>query len=409
MTSVLVVEDEALISKDLCERPAELGYAVAGTASTGEEAVCLAEELRPAIALMDIVLGGAMDGIDAARTLWALFEVPVIFLSAHSDDGTLGRAKTAGAYGYLVKPFQDRDLKLAIEMALEKSRAETNLRRSEARHRLLTAVSPAGIFFSDERGNYQQVNERWSRMSGLPPELARGDGWLRAVHPEDRGRVSAEWGRIVSAGGGWCAEYRFVTPGGKTTWVVGDVAAVRDQSGTVTGFIGSNLDVTEHRRAEEGRRSLEARKMQGELYRMMICALPAAGPTLSEEARSAVMARFGELLDWHSRAAFLSDLSACTAGDTDAVVVFQCFLSVFSAWMAALGARTTTVESAGATALVFLNCPFAGEPTKNPFFCDMCREMVSRAHGWAGLPGTVEPAPSGAGKGECCRFELRIG
>jgi PAS domain S-box-containing protein len=408
VTAVLVVEDERIVSRDVQQRLADLGYSVAGAAVTGEEAICKAEELRPDLVLMDIVLGGPMDGVAAARTVKQLFDIPVVFLTAHSDEKTVERAKTAGAFGCLVKPFVDRDLKLAIELTVEKSRAECELRQSEARYRMMTTVSPAGIFLADASGGYQYVNARWSHFSGLGPDEARGDGWLRSVHPEDRERVAAAWQRNIRSGGGWCPEYRFVTAGGKTTWVVGDAAPMKSASGDVMGFIGTNLDITEHKRAETERQALLVRRSQGDLHRLMISALPSVGSVMSEEARNMMMCRFGELLEKNSKAAFLVELGTCTGGEGESVVVFQCFLSAFSAWMANLGIRTTTVDGEGGTGLVFLNCPFAEAARENVVFCLMCRVMASRAFEWTGLPGEVRQRSSRADSGDSCRFDITV-
>lgn len=408
MTSVLVVEDEMIVSRDIQQRLADLGYRVAGSAVSGEEAVCKAEELRPDLVLMDIVLEGVMDGIEAARTIRQLFDIPVIFLTAHADERTVERAKAAGCLGYLVKPFLDRDLKLAIEIAMEKSRGESELRRSETRYRMMTAVSPAGIFLADAQGNYQYVNERWTRMTGLGLKEAQGDGWLRAVHPDDRERMTASWRRMVRSGGGWCPEYRFVTAGGRVAWVVGDVAPMKSASGDAILFIGANLDITEHKRAEEERRALLVRSSQGELQRLMVSALPSVGSVLSEDARNAMMRRFGELLEKNSKAAFLAELGTCTGGDDEAEVVFQCFLSAFSAWMANLGIRTTTVDGEGETGLVFLNCPYGEAARENAVFCLMCRVLIARAFEWTGLPGGVLQRSSLAESGGSCRFDIKL-
>ena len=134
---VLVIEDEAVVAIDVCHRLRRLGYVVAGQADTGEEAVRLAGELAPDLVLMDIMLAGQMDGIDAAAAIRDRYGVPVVFLTAHSDRATLRRAGAAGPYGYLIKPFEERELQSALEIALYKSRMEQRLARTER----LTAVT----------------------------------------------------------------------------------------------------------------------------------------------------------------------------------------------------------------------------------------------------------------------------
>ncbi|MDD2465732.1 MAG: response regulator, partial [Desulfobulbus sp.] len=115
--SLLIVEDQAIVAEDLANKVRQLGYAVAGTTMTGEEAVELVRQLRPSLVLMDIRLAGAMDGIAAAKAIHMECKVPVLFLTAHSDADTITRARQAEAFGYILKPFNERDLRIQIEMA----------------------------------------------------------------------------------------------------------------------------------------------------------------------------------------------------------------------------------------------------------------------------------------------------
>ena len=118
--TLMLVEDQAVIAADLEDRLIRQGYKVCGIASSGEEAIAMARRERPDLVLSDIRIDGAMDGIETARILRRDFDMPVIFLSAHADAATLQRAKAAGPYGFMTKPFEERDLQLTIEMALHK-------------------------------------------------------------------------------------------------------------------------------------------------------------------------------------------------------------------------------------------------------------------------------------------------
>jgi len=131
--SLLIVEDETIVAEDLACKVRQLGYHVAGTSTTGEKALELARRLRPALVLMDIHLAGAMDGIAAAQEIHHECKLPVVFLTAHSDTETIERARQAEAVGYILKPFDERDLRIQIEMALYKHATERRLRESEAR------------------------------------------------------------------------------------------------------------------------------------------------------------------------------------------------------------------------------------------------------------------------------------
>jgi diguanylate cyclase (GGDEF)-like protein len=130
--SILLVEDEGITGQDIKECLSSLGYEVVGWASEGQEAVDLAASLNPALILMDVGLRGSMDGIEAARLIQQEAHVPIIFLTGFRDTDTLRRAVLTGPHGYLLKPFQDVELRSAIEVAVYKHRAENAIREREA-------------------------------------------------------------------------------------------------------------------------------------------------------------------------------------------------------------------------------------------------------------------------------------
>lgn len=115
MTRIFVVEDEAIVREDIVRTLERLGYDVVGSAQGGVEALVAIERLQPSLVLMDIRLSGRMDGIQTTATIRKRWSIPVIYLTAHSDEATLARAKETGPHGYLLKPFNERDLRTAIE------------------------------------------------------------------------------------------------------------------------------------------------------------------------------------------------------------------------------------------------------------------------------------------------------
>ncbi len=126
---ILIVEDEGIVALNIGKQIEKFGLVVAGVATSGEDAITMATDIRPDLVLMDIALNGVLDGVDAATKIRALFHIPVIFLTAHSDESTLQRAKIAEPFGYLVKPFRERDLHISIEFALYKSKMEDEIRK----------------------------------------------------------------------------------------------------------------------------------------------------------------------------------------------------------------------------------------------------------------------------------------
>lgn len=130
--SILIVEDEGIVAQDLVEALTRLGYRVAGVASEGTQAVAMAMQLQPELVVMDVSLRGEVDGIQAARMIQEQAHVPIIFLTGHRDSETLQRAVLTGPLGYLIKPFQEDELRCAIEVAIHKHRAELAVREREA-------------------------------------------------------------------------------------------------------------------------------------------------------------------------------------------------------------------------------------------------------------------------------------
>jgi len=129
MSKILVVDDEAIITMQLEERLSAMGYTVAGMASSGEDAIEKARRLIPDLVLMDIVMPGKLNGIEAAKTI-AGMDIPVVFVTSYADDTIIEKAKQVGPYGYIVKPFNELEIKAAIEVALFRKTAEQELRKA---------------------------------------------------------------------------------------------------------------------------------------------------------------------------------------------------------------------------------------------------------------------------------------
>jgi CheY-like chemotaxis protein len=121
---ILVVEDEHIVAMGIKKMLKSLGYTVTGVASSGEDAISKAESTFPDVVLMDIMLKGDMDGVEAAKEIRERFDVPVVYLTAYSDNKILERAKRTEPFGYIIKPFDEKDLYSSIEVALHRQRKE---------------------------------------------------------------------------------------------------------------------------------------------------------------------------------------------------------------------------------------------------------------------------------------------
>ena len=157
-TKILIVEDEAIVAADLAVKLEKLGYGVAGVATQGGEAVEMALNSRPHLVLMDIQLEGGLDGIQAAEVVRGQYDVPVIYLTAHSDPGTLARAKLTGPSGYILKPFEERDLATQIELALYKHQAERKLREQREWLRVTLRSIGDAVIATDAQGRITFMN-----------------------------------------------------------------------------------------------------------------------------------------------------------------------------------------------------------------------------------------------------------
>jgi CheY-like chemotaxis protein len=165
--TILVVEDEEIVLLHIRRTLERLGYIVAATAATGEDAIMKAMGDRPDLVLMDIVLKSDVDGIDAAEKIRNLFHIPVIYLTAHADESTLERARVSEPFGYIMKPFRERDLHIAIQFGLYKAKmeAERNILVRQLQDALARVKTLSGLIpictsckkIRNNEGSWEQV------------------------------------------------------------------------------------------------------------------------------------------------------------------------------------------------------------------------------------------------------------
>ena len=181
----MVVEDESIIAESLREALQNLGYKVSAIASTGEGAIRATEETKPDLVLMDIMLKGEMDGIEAAGVITAKLETPVVYLTALADDGTLERAKKTAPLGYILKPFGIEELKTSIEIALHNEVLLKKLKRS---HRWLSNAFDGmgyGVIACDEDGRIMFLNVTAERITGWSEKDVFGQALKMVLKTED--------------------------------------------------------------------------------------------------------------------------------------------------------------------------------------------------------------------------------
>lgn len=189
--SILIVEDERIVALELRARLTRMGHTVVGSVASAREAIAESRRLVPDLVLMDIKLQGEMDGIDAATAIRAELDIPVVYLTAFADEETLGRAKLTRPYGYLLKPFHERELHVVIELSLFRHRAERALHESEVwRLALLRSVGDA-VIASDGEGVVKFMNPLAEKLTGWTEGDAIGrplSEVFRTIEREERRR-----------------------------------------------------------------------------------------------------------------------------------------------------------------------------------------------------------------------------
>ena len=248
-TRILLVEDEAIIALDLRQRLESHGYVVTGIAVNGADALRLAETTRPTLVFMDITIQGPIDGIETAKQLTSRMDVPVVFLTAHADAPTIARAKAAKPYGYLVKPFEERELATTIEMAVYRHRTEAQARLLEQ------AISSAnvGIVVADTHEPLLPItlcNAAFERMTGYAAfEVLGKSAWFLEGRESDA-RVSAEIRKAIQEQRECQVSLLVYRKDGTTFWDDLSLSPVRNAVGEVTHFLLFHSDGSARRHAE---------------------------------------------------------------------------------------------------------------------------------------------------------------
>jgi hypothetical protein len=255
--NVLVIEDEAVIAMDLEEKLRKLGYQVVGQGTTGEEAVEQASEMRPDLILMDIRFKQGIDGIDAARTIRQRLDLPVVYVTAYSDDATVERAKLTEPLAYILKPIDERELRVTLEMALYKHAAETErkrakeaLRASEERYRVLVEGSIQGVCLHKD-AIIQFANTALAGVFGYEsPAEVIGQHYSVLVAPHERARLEGyRTARLRGEPVPSRYEFQGVRKDGTLVWIevlVSVISWPREPA-----VLGTFVDITERKETED--------------------------------------------------------------------------------------------------------------------------------------------------------------
>jgi diguanylate cyclase (GGDEF)-like protein/PAS domain S-box-containing protein len=252
---ILIVEDEGLIARDIEDMVRQAGFEIAAVVGTGEEAVEKAKTAFPDLILMDIILGGEMDGVEAAERIREQCSIPVIYLTAHTDETTLQRAKLTEPVGYTLKPVEQKELMTVIEMAHYKHQMEIKLKE---RQNWLTTILQSigeGVIATDKFGNITFVNPIAEKLTGWNQTDSIGKSLTSVLHlmDEDTGKlvrlgIPELLGNTTSNpvnGNVQIVNYVEKTPIELTSTVI------RDEKENICGLVLVLHDLTERKRYEE--------------------------------------------------------------------------------------------------------------------------------------------------------------
>ncbi len=302
-SGILIVEDEPIVALDEKKQVESFGYRVLDIVTTGEEAIATIEDVQPDLILMDINLEGSIDGIDVAGIIRDRFDIPVVFITAHSEVDTLQRAKITEPFAYLIKPYREKDLKVAIEIAFYKSNverqlrqyrdhleelvkertlklkkanlelqkeiaermeAEKKLRESRESYRNLFENNPVGIYRTTPDGRILIANPAMVRMLGYSSfeqlakrNLEKEDLYLEPSRNVFKEKIERE-GEIIGF------ETKWIGRDGTLIFARENARAIYDKNGSVLYYEGTVEDITEKKEAEEQTRLQEMQLMQAD-------------------------------------------------------------------------------------------------------------------------------------------------
>lgn len=418
-TSLLVVEDESIVAMDIKHRAEGLGYKVLGIASSGEEAIEKTNQYQPDLILMDIVLKGKMDGVEAAQVIREQFDIPVVYLTAYSDEKTLGRAKLTGPFGYIIKPFEDRELHSAVEVALYKHQMDSKLRESEERYRTLIEASPDPILLLDSEGNIIFVNQTVEMITGIRRKKIIGNSIMNLAQmgffdEEDIEAYIQFIPSIIENETTESFEIILIDKNGYELYFETYSSFLKsEEHGSLIQFIGH--DITSRVEAEKQRAELIREKARVELYGFVVSAVPVFASSIPPQLRNTIIKNFADRFEKNVKPNFFKEMSR--QGYLEQIKenepqnkekLFKAYLVWISELLSNLGIKTRVTRSESKIKLEYITFPWMDEARQNPIFSLIFRAMMIRSFTWTGLKGTVTQTSSLLEGSKNIKFEFYI-
>ncbi|MCX6136634.1 MAG: PAS domain S-box protein [Ignavibacteriales bacterium] len=253
---ILVVEDEQIVAKDIRRRLEALGYEVVDIVASGEDAIVSARTHKPNLVLMDIMLRGKMDGVQAAEEIRARMDIPVIFLTAYSDQETLDRAKITQPFGFILKPFEERELHSSIEMAIYKHGIEQRLRESERRFKTTLQSIGDAVIATEMQGRITFMNAVAERLTGWNAQEVIGKELSAVMSVRCRDQqiaIGPAIERVLREGAtiAFSEASILVARNGQEVFIDDNASPIHDEDGVIHGAVIAFRDVTERKKAAE--------------------------------------------------------------------------------------------------------------------------------------------------------------
>jgi PAS domain S-box-containing protein len=256
--NIMIIEDDAITAMDIENQLKNLGYGVSAIVSYGEEVIQKAKETTPDLVLMDIVLKGEMDGIEAAEKIRSQFDIPVIFLTAYADEERLKHATLTLPFGYVLKPFRKRELRIAIEIALyaakidsKRKKAEIRLKKSKERYRGIVEDQTELICRFRPDGTLSFVNESYCRYFRKNREELIGKKFMPLIPESDQKKVLENITSLNPNDPVMTHDHRVVNPKGDICWHSWTNRAIFDDQNNLLEYQAVGRDITERKRAED--------------------------------------------------------------------------------------------------------------------------------------------------------------
>ena len=250
---IMIVEDESIVAMELKDRLQRMGYVVTDICDSGSKALASVRANMPQVILMDIIIKGSEDGIETSARIRNEFDIPVVFLTAHSDPKTLQRAQTETPYGYVLKPFKERELQITIDMALQRHKMECQVRESE--NWLQTTLYSIGdaVIATDDQGLIKFLNPVAQTFTGWMQQEAVGREFtdiFNIIHEEDRSPQENPVAKVLNSGQVvHLANHTILIARDGTERHIEDSAApIKDSNGKLSGVVVVFYDVTDRKK-----------------------------------------------------------------------------------------------------------------------------------------------------------------